>query len=136
MGTNYKVELHSENPDFICYDSDGNIFQADVTLTESFKGDIKARLGRSKHKDPNNLKVTHISLHESTVESVLASIRKKLFKRYGPNTALVVRDTCPLDLDWDLFLDQIKDELNNECNPYDKGIWIIANSKDKIYRVI
>lgn len=136
MSTTYKVESHSENPDFTCSDSDGNILQVDVTLTESSKGDIKARLGRSNHKCVKKMIVSSNSLQDSTIEIVLNCIRKKLLKRYGPNTALIIRDTCPLDLNWDLFLIQIKKELNNEYNPYDEGIWIIANSKDKIYRVL
>jgi hypothetical protein len=136
MGTSYKVESHSENPDFICFDSDGNKLQIDVTLTESFKEDIKARLGRSEHKNVNNMKVSNISLQDSTIESVTKCICKKLLKRYGPNTALVVRDTCPLDLSWELFKNEIKEKLKNEFSPYDKGIWIIPDSMNRIIRVL
>ena len=136
MITTYKVALHSDNPDFICSDSEGSILQVDVTLTESAKGDIKARLGRSNHKNVKKMKVSSKSLQDNTIEIVLTCIRKKLLKRYGPNTALVVRDTCPLDLNWDLFLYQISKVLGNEYNPYDKGVWIINDSKDKTYRVL
>ena len=136
MSTTYKVELHSDNPDFTCSDSDGSILQVDVTMTESSKGDIKARLGRANNKNVNNMKVMSKSLQDNTIEKVITRIREKLWKRYGPNTALVVRDMCPLDLNWDLFLTQITRVLSNECNPYDKGVWIINDSKDKIYRVL
>ena len=62
---------------------------------------------------------------------VVKRIEKKLSKRYGPNTALVVRDTSGVDWDWDLVGDAIKDRLKSVQNPFDTGIWILSSAKNK-----
>jgi hypothetical protein len=67
---------------------------------------------------------------------IVSRIQSKLSKDYGSNAALVVRDSSPLDWDWNLVTDQIKNMLNLKRNPFDKGIWIISYSKDKIFRIL
>ena len=63
-------------------------------------------------------------------------IQSKLDKDYGSNVALVVRDTSPLDWDWGWVLDEIQNGLDLTRNPFDRGIWIISNSKDRTFRVM
>ena len=57
-------------------------------------------------------------------------------KRFGPNTALVVRDTSGVDWDWDLVADTVKQSLHGIGNPFDEGIWILSTAKDRIFRVV
>jgi hypothetical protein len=70
------------------------------------------------------------------MDMIVSRIQEKLNKDYGQNVALVVRDTSPLDWEWDRVLDQIRSKLNLSRNPFDKGIWIISYSKDRIFRVL
>lgn len=66
---------------------------------------------------------------------IVDRIKPKLKKDYGSNVALVIRDSSPLDWDWDIVKDQIVDSLNLEQTPFDKGIWVISNSKDRIFKI-
>lgn len=54
----------------------------------------------------------------------------------GLNVALVIRDSSPLDWAWDATTDKIAELLNVERNPFDKGIWLISYSKDRIYKFL
>ncbi len=101
MGTDYIVKENSDYPDFECKNSNNKILKLEITLNESFKGDIYARLGRSNHKNVNKLKENRNnrnnslsanlskkeSLHNNTIKSAVNSITQKLNKRYGNNTA-------------------------------------------------
>ena len=146
MGTSFVILEHSDAPDFLCKDPAGNVFNFEVTLTEDHRGDVKAALGRSNHRSPEALK-KHLSdveagrahpmewtscLQGNVAGNMVRCIQKKLTKDYGPNVALVVRDTSGCDWDWDSVADQIKHDHNFELNPFDKGIWVISRSKDRI----
>lgn len=146
MGTAFAIIEHSDAPDFRCKDSAGNILNFEVTLTEDRPSDIKAALGRSNHRSPEALR-KHLSdvragkahplewvscLQGNVAGMMISCIQKKLIKDYGPNTALVVRDTSGCDWDWDSVADQIKRDLKFRLNAFDKGIWVISRSKDKI----
>jgi len=67
---------------------------------------------------------------------IVSRIQSKLNKDYGSNVALVIRDSSPLDWDWDMVTDQLIDMLNLKRNPFDKGIWLISYSKDRIFRLL
>ena len=67
---------------------------------------------------------------------IVSRIKPKLKKDYGPNVALVIRDTSPLDWAWDVTTDIIAELLNLEHNPFEKGIWLISYSKDRIYKLL
>ncbi len=75
-------------------------------------------------------------LQGDVCDMIIGRIEPKLKKDYGPNAALVIRDTSRLDWDWALVADQIKRNLCIKRNPFDRGIWIISNSKDKIFRLV
>jgi len=140
----------SEAPDIRCVDEKGNQLNIEVTMTEDRPGDIKALLGRSEDRTLEELKI-HLaevkegkanlferisSLSGNVTEMVVKRIEKKLSKRYGPNTALVVRDTSGVNWDWALAVDAIKDRIKSAHNPFDMGIWILSFAKDRIFRVV
>lgn len=149
-GSFFSIIEYSDAPDIRCQDPEGNKFSFEITLTEDRPKDIQAILGRSDHKSLNSLK-KHLedvkagkanpfekaSFQEGNViEMIVSRINPKLKKDYGSNVALVVRDVSPLDWDWDIVINQIKAKINLERNPFDKGIWIITYSKDRIYKIL
>lgn len=147
-GADFKITEHGDAPDIICTDSKGNKMNLEITLTEDRYGDIQDSLGRSNQRSVENL-TTHLaevksgkadlhfgSLQGNILSNAATKIRKKLLNRYGPNTALVVRDTSGVDWDWDCVINELSNRINTLKNPFDKGIWIINNTKTKIYRII
>lgn len=150
MGTSFSIVEFSDAPDVNCKDNDGDSLNLEITLTEDRPGDIKASLGRSGHKSLGELKkfpgkvekgevniFDGPSLLQGNVVGMIANrIQSKLRKDYGSNTALVIRNSSAVEWDWPLVVDQIKDLLNLDRNPFDKGIWIISDSKDRIFRLL
>lgn len=67
---------------------------------------------------------------------LVSRIIAKLNKDMGRDVALVVRDASPLDWDWKYVLDDIRAVIANYRNPYDKGIWLVSYSKDKLYKIL
>jgi len=150
MGTSYKIVEHSDSPDIRCLDSNDNELKLELLMTEDRPDDIKAALGRSNHRSLEALGA-HLKRVEAGQESVfervsclegnvstmlVGRIQAKLKKDYGPNTALVIRDTSGVDWDWDFVMDDIKSQLNLSRNPYDKGIWIISRFRDRLFHII
>lgn len=150
MGTSFSIVEYSDSPDIRCKDTEGNTFNLGITLTENRPKDIQAVLGRSDHKSQEALK-KHLEevkaqkaniferasgLQDNVTAMIVSRIQPKLNKDYGPNAALVIRDCSRLDWDWDIVTDQIKNMLNLERNPFDKGVWIISCSKNKLFRLI
>lgn len=82
----------------------------------------------------------------NVAESIKDRLREKLKMRYGANTALVIRDTSGVDWDWDeipIFqeilesvLKELKEELGLAANPYDRGIWLVNRSRDRVFHLI
>ena len=150
QGTDYVPVEYSDAPDVRCTDSQKNMLNLEITLTEDRPGDIKARLGRSNDRSLEALKahlekvkagladpLERVSCLNTNVSSILIQrIRAKMNKRYGSDTALVVRDTSGVDWDWDLVADDIRQKLGNIQNPFDKGIWIVSATKDRIFRIV
>jgi hypothetical protein len=148
-GTAYEILQHSDAPDFICRDGEGNTLKLEITMTEDRSGDIPSLLGRSDARSPEALK-RHLEAVDRGEESIFASgsssdsichmaasrIQAKLSKDYGPNTALVVRDTSPLEWDWRFEIERLIELLDLSRNPYDKGIWIVSYSRQQIFRVV
>jgi hypothetical protein len=147
MGTSFSIFEYSDAPDIRCKDKEGNTFNLEITLTEDKPKDIQAALGRSDHRSLEALK-KHLSdekanpmewvscLQGDVTEMIVSRINPKLENDYGANVALVVRDSSPLDWDWEFVVDQIKSKLNLVRNPFDKGIWVISNSKDRIIQLV
>lgn len=150
MGTTYRITGYSDSPDVRCVDSNGNELKLEITMTEDRPGDIQALLGRSDHRSIEALKAHRAEAEDGKASSLelvsclqgnliamlVSRIQAKLKKDYGPNTTLVVRDTCPAEPDWDSELDKIKAQLDLSRNPFDKGIWILSKTKDRLFRVV
>lgn len=146
----YSIVEYSDAPDIRCKDPDGNEFNFEITLTEDHPKDIASLLGRSDHKSIDSLKkhlaevkagkahpLERASCLQGNVAAMIAGrIQAKLNKDYGPNTALVVRDSSPLGWDWDTVKDQVQSSLNLERNPFDRGIWVVSYLKDTIYELL
>ena len=150
MGASFTIVKHSDAPDFYCEDKEGYELKLEITLTEDRQGDIQALVGRSDKRSPEALK-RHLEAvkrgEESIFESVSclqdnvyrmakARIQPKLDKDYGPNTALVVRDTSGVNWSWEDVLDDLKASLDLSHNPFDRGIWLISFVSSKVFRVV
>ncbi len=147
MNTSYKIIEHSDAPDIRCEDTVGNRMNLEVMMTEDRPGDIQAALGRSDQRSVEALKshlaevragrasiFEQVGCLEGNVSAMLVRrIQSKVQKDYGPNTALVIRDISGGNWDWNSVVDDITARLDLSRNPYDKGIWIISNSKDRIF---
>ena len=142
FNTTFAVKEHSDNPDFICEDKNGNKLNLEATLTEDRDNDIKAALGRSEHRNFDYVKKHGMgpasALSGNVMEHAYERILEKMSKRYGTNVALVVRDASPLEWDWNMCLEELKKKLENVSNPFDKGVWILTISQDqnKIFQVL
>jgi|GEM_PF-1109975 len=130
-------------PDVYAKNALGSEFNLEITLTEDHDGEIRALLGRGDHLSPGSLK-HHLasvragkvslearSLQHNALPTLLARIGKKLTKRYGPNTALVVRDTSPL-WDWSQVVPAIQEHLSLTVVPFDRGIWLLSLDKSTL----
>lgn len=148
FGTDFAVYELSEAPDVKCRDSNREKLNLEITLTEDRSLDIKAALGRSNHRNievlrEQNKRVAEgkerprfSSLSGNVLEQIVGRINKKLIKNYGSNTALVVRDTSGVDWDWNTVVEDLRNRLNLENNPFDKGIWILNCARTKLYKVV
>jgi hypothetical protein len=128
-----------DTPDIYCVDQDGQSLYLEITLTEDQDGDIKALLGRSKHKSLEYVKVHGMgrgsSLNGNVLSKVQQAIEKKLNRNYGSGVALVVRDVSPIGWNWDSAMGSLRELLEGVKSPFDKGIWIINSSED-IFQVL
>ncbi len=139
--TSFAIKELSDNPDVLCADSTGKNLKLEITLTEDNDGDIKALLGRSEHKSLEYVKQYGMgsasALSRNVAEHAHNRISEKMYKDYGTNVALVVRDTSPLGWNWDLEKAKLAQRLKNIPNPFDMGIWILTSSLDtKIYKIL
>jgi hypothetical protein len=148
--TSFRVTEHGDAPDVIARDDLGNRLQLEIVMTEDRVGDIKAVLGRSDARSIESLRL-HVelvrqgkaepleragSLGSNVTESLKQRLHAKMAKRYGPNTALVIRDTSGVDWNWDLMVDELKASYGDQLNPFDRGIWILNRSKDRLSQLL
>jgi hypothetical protein len=147
FNTTFSIFELGDAPDIKCRDNEGNELNIEVTLTEDNPRDIQASLGRSEHKSLEALKKHNqnvaaglekpqfSSLSGNVLEQVAKRINEKLLKRYGANTALVVRDTSGVDWEWDTVIDELIGKINIKNNPFNMGIWILNLAKTTLYKV-
>lgn len=136
------VARGNETPDIVAKDNCGNVLSIEATTTEDHPKDIVATLGRSNHKSIEALRahlkavregkesVQFSSLQGNVIELLQARIEKKLNMRYGANTALVIRETSGVPWYWELVLPQLRDYLDGQRVPFDRGIWLLSLAKD------
>ena len=146
--TKFDIAQLADAPDVRCRDTEGNELNIEVTLTQDSDRDIQALLGRSEHKSIKSLEEHNqrvavgkelpmfSSLSGNVCENIAAKINEKLLMRYGPNTALVVRDSSGCDWEWSEVTEELKGKLKLDSNPFDEGVWILNFSKSKLYLIV
>jgi hypothetical protein len=148
-GTSFRIVRYGDSPDVECADRDGRRLNLEITLTEDRPRDIQALLGRSEHRSLDDLR-KHLedvragmadplervsSLNGNVACSLAVRLRSKFKMRYGPHTALVIRDSSGVDWDWDLEIPEIRRQLASEANPFDEGVWILNRTKDRLFQL-
>ena len=148
MSESYRITEHKDAPDIRCRNDLNHVLNLEITTTENQPMDIASLLGRSNHRSVEVLQTQieeeragllsrHIDSLSGNVSFMLVlRIIDKLKKDMGKNVALVVRDSCPLDWDWEFVLEDIRAAIGQYKNPYDKGIWLVSYSKDKLFRIV
>jgi hypothetical protein len=147
LGTDFKVVAMADAPDARCADSDGKTLNLEITTTEDRRGDIKALRGRSNSRSLEVLRA-HLdrvargeerpqcsSLSDEVSDGLVERLESKLKNDYGPNAALVVRDSSGVDWDWDLVIPAIRSRLNLAKNPFSRGIWLLSRVKDRLFQI-
>ena len=148
-GTDYRVDKVAgpgESPDVRCVNSAGDELWLEVTITEDNPRDAQALLGRSNHKSLDALrdllhkvrtgaaKMLINQLDGNVTNMLIQRLRRKFKKRYGPNVALVVRETS-VAWDWDLVLPTVQEAFRGMYMPFDRGVWLLSRTKDRLTRV-
>jgi len=146
-GTDFRIVEMSDAPDARCTDMHGCALNLEITTTEDRPGDIKALLGRSDSRSPEVLR-SHIkrvarneerpqfsSLSGDVSDHLVGRLRTKMMNDYGPNAALVVRDTSGVDWDWDDVIPFIRSRLDLTPNPFSQGIWVLSRVKNRLFQI-
>lgn len=149
-GTTFRVVQLGDSPDVVCEDAAGRRLNLEITLTDDRPRDIQAALGRSDHRSFEALR-QHLqdvrqgkanpldrtsALSGNVAASVISRLQAKLNNRYGPDTALVIRDSSGVDWDWDLEVPRIRAAVASQPNPFSEGVWILNRPKDRLFRVL
>lgn len=136
-----------EVPDVLAHDSKGFNLGIEVTITEDRPKDIAAALGRSDHKSGEALQAHLARVHAgqeeirfntltgNVIDTLIQRIRVKLLKRYGPNTALVVRDISPTPWLWDHINASILARLKDMSITFDRGIWLVNRDRTSVFNL-
>lgn len=137
-GASFRIEALSDSPDVICIDEGGDRLGLEITLTEDRPGDIRAALGRSDHLNIENFNPSASASHlqGNVFDSLLQRLQKKLQKRYGIGTALVIRSASGVDWDWETQLGEIRRAVQEHENHFDRGIWLINRQMDTLHKVL
>ena len=122
-----------EVPDVFAVDVNGDALGIEVTLTEDYPGDVAQALGR-RSSIATRQKSDHVISRDGVVIDILLDrIQRKLYKDYGNNVALVVRETGVI-WDWDEeSLSRVGRLLSSARVPFDRGIWLISSCKSRLY---
>jgi len=151
----FSIQSISDAPDVKCKNSEGIELNLEITLTEDKKNDIAALLGRANDRSIESLR-QHIEkvknkeasvwdrvscLSEEPLENLLKKIENKLLKDYGPDAALVIRDTSGTEWDWKDMTPKINSEIRNILSqqnlntPYNKGIWLVSSDGRELFQL-
>lgn len=133
QGQDYAILQYGDAPDAECQNRSGQVMQVEVTLSEDNLGDLAWSLGRCdkrpKRTPPGNC------LQRNALNQLLGRLDDKILKRYGKDTALVIRDSSGVDWDWEYVAVEIRSALGQRFNPYDMGIWILNCTKSRLFRL-
>lgn len=142
-----KIAGHRESPDVYCVNSNGKELFIEITATEDNPKDISALLGRSDHKDLDELqnllrrgemqtvKIQNSQLEGNVLGILIKRLSKKFEKSYGLNVALVVRGTSGVNWDWDLILPTVRQIFCGKRNPYERGVWLLSFNNTQLTRI-
>ena len=140
-----RVAGPGEVPDIFASDNDGRELNLEITLTEDNPGNIAALLGRSDILSIEKLTQENEAVRAGKAQPKINSLQgnalpilknridKKLTKRYGAHTALVVRDTSFWD--WEFVIPSIQAHLKSKAVPFDLGIWFLTADKTAIFQL-
>lgn len=148
FGTDFETVEVSDAPDVRCADSHGNRLNIEVTATEDRPGDIQALLQRSQSRSPEALQA-HLdrvargeeplefsSLSDEVLDHLVERIQHKMKKDYGQDVALVVRDTSGVDWEWNEVAPAIAARIDSRHNPFQRGIWVLSRTKDRLFKIV
>ena len=133
QGQDYAILQYGDAPDATCRNSSGQIMQVEVTLTEDNPDDLAWSLGKTENRPPRYWFGN--CLQRNALNQLLGRLDDKILKRYGKNTALVIRDSSGVDWDWEYVAEEIRSALRPRFNPYDMGIWILNRTKSRLFRL-
>ena len=133
QGQDYAVLQYGDAPDAKCRNSSGQVMQVEVTLTEDNPGDLAWSLGKTENRPPRYWFGN--CLQRNVLNQLLGRLDDKILKRYGKDTALVIRDSSGVDWDWEYVAEEIRSALRPRFNPYDMGIWILNRTKSRLFRL-
>lgn len=146
--TDFRIVKIADAPDVRCADSHGSTLNLEITTTEDRPGDIKALLGRSNGRSLEALRAQgkrvdrgdepdqFVCLTEGVSDNLVERLKSKMKSDYGPDTALVVRDSSGVDWDWDDVIPAIRSRLDLSKNPFSRGIWLLSRVKDRLFRIV
>lgn len=123
-----------DSPDIYCKNAEGKKLFLEITMTQDQEGDIAVLLNRRKQRQSHHA----MCLDRLPLQHAKKAIQSKLCKDYGDSVALVVQDTSPIGWDWDFVIPELSSWCEHETslnNPFDKGIWIINDSRTNLYKV-
>ena len=129
----FVVQQYGDAPDAICKNSAGQIMQIEVTLTEDRHGDLPWMFGRFKER-PDKTRIGSC-LQGNVLEQLAVRLDDKTMKRYGKETALVIRDSSGVDWDWEDVSKEVRYLLKVRGNPFDMGIWVLNRTKTRLHRL-
>lgn len=147
FGTDFEIVAMADAPDVRCADSRGNTLNLEITTTEDRPGDIKAAVGRSDSRSLEALRdhneriarrrepLQFSSFLDEASDHLVERLQGKMKNDYGPNAALIVRDSSGGDWDWDLVIPAIRSRLNLANNPFSRGIWLLSRVKDRLFQI-
>ena len=107
--------------------------QVEVTLTEDNPNDLAWSLGR-QDKRPNRTPSGNC-LQRNVLNQLINRLDDKNLKRYGKDTALVIRDSSGVDWNWEYVAEEIRYIMGQRFDPYDMGIWILNRTKSQLIRL-
>jgi hypothetical protein len=133
MNTSFEIIALSDAPDVRCSDkSSGRVLNLEICVLEDVPGDARYRLGRGP-KPATGLPGGARCFSSDTIPQLMERLKDKLAKRYGPSTALVVRQLAPIwdTADWERHLpDTDWSLLGYEPHIFPEGIWIVCMKAD------
>lgn len=129
----YVVAEYSDAPDATCRNSSGQVIHVEVTLTEDRPGDLPWILGRFKERPGKSRIGSH--LRGNVLEQLAKRLDDKMNKRYGERAALVIRDSSGVDWDWEDIAYDVQRMIEDKCNPFGMGIWVVNRTKTRLHRL-